>query len=136
MAGKASWSDLDTLEVMFRFETLNETGAQVAVAMGASRSAILGLAHRMRSAAAELAAQPMRDGALLTLVDGILLHHQSAERLAARHGLSRNAVLRAVWVVMNDAALAGPSQTRQANGDLVVWPKWWRPVPAAQGRVA
>ncbi|MBL9047772.1 MAG: hypothetical protein JNK34_10785 [Tabrizicola sp.] len=130
MRGNPTWTDIEVLEVMFRFYTLGETGAQLALLMGASRSGILGLVHRVRREAPAVEALRISDNALRECLEAFLERQVSAERLAKTFALHRNAVLYLIWSVMHDLAHAGASEVlNPAHDDVVVWPRWWRPVP-------
>lgn len=133
----AGWSDLDILEVMFRFRTLGQTAKQVALITASTRNSVLGHVHRVTSAAAQAEALRLRDHELLACAAGVLDGTRDAEAwakvFAKARGVpvTRHAVLYLVWWVMNDAAVDGADDAVKAeNRDWVAWPAWWRPVPA------
>lgn len=133
MIRRNTWSDEEVIAALFRFETLGQSGAVVANGMGVSRSAVLGTVHRMKQARLELDARRLGDSDILAICDGLFLHKTSAEALAKRFALSRNAILYLGWWVMNDLAHAGDDQVlRPDNADAVNWPYWWRTLPRSE----
>ena len=131
MSGASFWTDGDVLEVVFRFEAFGQSLSQIAAMTGVSRSAIGGVVHRITRAADQVEARRLRDHEAVDLLSRFFGEDQSAERLAKRFGLSRNAVVRFIASVMVEAARAGAEDcARVENRDRVVWPDWWRVAPA------
>jgi hypothetical protein len=120
---------METLEALFRHLTLRQTAAQIAVTMGCSRNAVVGLVKRARDAGSAL--PTVSDAKIKAVLDCLFVKGQSAETIAKLFGIGRVQCLWIAHVVMHDLALAGPGA-----GDAVAWPSWWRPVPQTAGVAA
>jgi hypothetical protein len=131
----AGWSDTDLLEAMFRCRTLGQSMGQAALVMASSRSAIAGAIKRMTDAAWQLDGLALQGHEILRLVAAVIEGRADADAMAKVFAkargvpVGRQAMLYQVWVVLHDAAQAGPSEVlNPGNDDQVAWPQWWRPV--------
>lgn len=107
----AEWSDGDILTVLWRFRVEQHTAAQLALSFGVTRSAILGLVHRVVKAGAAVDLDGLGDGVILGLLAAVRGATMSAAEAGASHGLSGNAVLGVVHRLM--AEVAGPGEAKR-----------------------
>lgn len=126
-------ADDEALSVLFRVDTLGQTYAQVALAIGATRNTVSGIVKRLRDARPQAEAARLSDLQLKVILDRVLGKGDGAEAVAkdfARAGkpMTRAAVLYLIWWVMNDLACAGEDLTADRH---VSWPSWWRPAQGA-----
>lgn len=124
-------ADDEALSVLFRVDTLGQTYAQVALAIGATRNTVSGIVKRLRDARPQAEAARLTDLQLKVVLDRVLGSGVGAEAVAkdfakAGRPMTRAAILYLVWWVMHDLAAAGDD----AAQDPVAWPSWWRPVQA------
>jgi hypothetical protein len=107
----------------------------VALAIGATRSAVSGILKRLRDAEPHVAALQFRDHERLLILDRVL-RGTSAEAVAKDFAkvkgcpVHRKVILYLVWWILNDLAVAGEGTVADPlNHDLVDWPSWWRAAP-------
>jgi hypothetical protein len=125
-------ADDEALSVLFRVDTLGQTYAQVALAIGATRNTVSGIVKRLRDARPQAEAARLSDLQLKVILDLVLGSGVRAEEVAkvfAKAGkpMTRASVLYLIWWVMHDLAAAGDD----AAQDPVAWPSWWRPAQDA-----
>jgi 20S proteasome alpha/beta subunit len=125
-------ADDEALSVLFRVDTLGQTYAQVALAIGATRNTVSGIVKRLRDARPQAEAARLSDLQLKVILDRVLGSGVGAEEIAkvfAKAGkpMTRASVLYLIWWVMHDLAAAGDD----AAQDPVAWPSWWRPAQDA-----
>jgi hypothetical protein len=123
-------ADDEALSVLFRVDTLGQTYAQVALAIGATRNTVSGIVKRLRDARPQAEAAGLSDLQLKVVLDRVLGSGIGAEEVAkvfAKAGkpMTRAAVLYLIWWVMHDLAAAGEDLTGEKH---IAWPSWWRPV--------
>lgn len=128
------WSDAELLGLLWRRDALRQTAAQVALIVGATRSAVCGALHRLDQAVvgtsgADLADR-LTDGQLLALLDEVQGRGTAADVAGRRLNLSRLQVLGVIHAVLMDLARSnGPAGAPRAshpgnrNGDLSLG--WW-----------
>lgn len=137
----ALWSDDEVLQVMWRFEAKHDSAAQIALAFGTSRSAVLGVVKRVKDSIFQLDGAGLGDNDRLVILRRVL-GGADAARVAkdfARRcpGLTRYAVLLLVSQILRETALAGDDLcVKPANRDAVGWPSWWSTTVVRRGRVA
>jgi hypothetical protein len=126
-----AWTDDEVLQMMWRFEALEQTAAQIGLSFGVSRSAILGMTKRVRDADAQLEVADLGDTARLVILRRVLCGTEAkvvAKDFAKRTGrkIDRLAVLLLVHQMLRETALAGPCVCADpANRDTVAFPGWW-----------
>lgn len=126
-----AWSDDEVLQMMWRFEALEQTAAQIGLSFGVSRSAILGMTKRVRDAVFALEAATLTDSDRLVVLRRVL-GGTAADVVARDFGrrtgrkVTRYAVLLLVHQTLRETALAGPCVCADpANRDTVAFPAWW-----------
>lgn len=128
------WSDAELLGLLWRRDALRQTAAQVALIVGATRSAVCGALHRVDQALigtnGAAIADSLSDGQLLALLDEVQGRGTAADVAGRRLNLSRLQVLAVIHAVRMDLARSnGPAGAPRAsrpgnrNGDLSLG--WW-----------
>jgi hypothetical protein len=119
------WTDAEILGALWRMRALGQSAAQVAMTLGVTRSAVLGMVHRAECATPE--PKTLADETLLSLLDDFRGRGIAAAEIGRRMNLPRLAVLGLLHVVLLDFAHSngGERAMRPGNRDGDEPLGWW-----------
>lgn len=132
---RGGWTDTEILGALLRMRGKGQSAAQVAVTLGATRSAVLGMVNRVERATPD--PDTLADEVLLSVLDDFRGRGVAASLIARRLRLSRMAVLGLVHQLQMDFAHSngGERAMRPGNRDGDEPLGWWEPGIWARGEI-
>ena len=125
-----AYSDSEILDILWRRDRLRQSAGQIAVTVGASRSAICGVLFRSDAQLRDFSPDHVADEVLLALMDDLHERGMSAESIGARLGwppLRVLAVAHRIWLdlVKSNGPADAPRAVKPENRTGGMPQGWW-----------